>query len=82
MLKWALIFLILDLGPAVFAVRRAHRGDRVTCIVNVTGAAQSAPVDSLGAHDLVTGRAIDLSGGALSLEPFQVIWASDAPPPS
>ena len=73
---------VLDLGPAVFAVRRAHRGDRVTCIVNVTGAAQSAPVDSLGAHDLVTGRAIDLSGGALSLEPFQVIWASDAPLPS
>ncbi|MEO6062472.1 MAG: sugar phosphorylase [Thermoflexales bacterium] len=70
---------VLDLGSAVFAVQRSHGGDRVTCIVNVTGAAQLVSVDSLGAHDLVAGRAIHLSDGALRLEPFQVIWAAEAP---
>ena len=70
---------VLDLGPAVFAVRRAHQGDRVTCIVNVTGAAQSVSADVEGGHDLVAGQGIDLSSGSLRLEPYQVIWASDAP---
>jgi sucrose phosphorylase len=70
---------VLDLGPAVFAVRRAHSGDRVTCIVNVTGQAQSVSVDLGDARDLVTGQAIDVSGGGLTLEPYQVIWAAHAP---
>ena len=69
---------VLDLGPAVFAVRRAHQGDRVTCIVNVTGAAQSVSADVEGSHDLVAGQGIDLSSGSLRLEPYQVIWAAHA----
>ncbi|HQX09928.1 MAG TPA: sugar phosphorylase [Thermoflexales bacterium] len=70
---------VLDLGPAVFAVRRASQRDRVTCIVNVTDQAQSVSVDLDNASDIVTGQAIDVSDGILRLEPYQVIWASDAP---
>jgi len=69
---------VLDLGPAVFAVRRAHQGDRVTCIVNVSGQAQSVSVDLGDARDLVAGQAIDPSSGGLRLEPYQVIWAAHA----
>ncbi|HRA53654.1 MAG TPA: sugar phosphorylase [Thermoflexales bacterium] len=69
---------VLDLGPAVFAVRRASQRDRVTCIVNVTDQAQSVSVDLDNASDIVTGQAIDVSDGILRLEPYQVIWAAHA----
>ncbi len=72
---------VLDLGPEVFAVLRTARGGatRTLVVVNVTGRTVEValPEARLGAErvtDRLTGVEHAAAGGAVRLEPYQVLW--------
>lgn len=71
--------VVLDAGPAVFALQRISAdGDRVTCLQNVRAAAQELPSAVLPASgvDLLSGQQITKSQSAQSLllAPYQTLW--------
>lgn len=77
---------MLDLNPAVFAIRRTapDGAARVVALHNVSGRAQAVtlrPADLGGdgaaaLTDLVSGRSIswETGGISLTLDPYQVMW--------
>jgi glycosidase len=78
-----------DPGSAVFALRRGPRGaGGVLCLQNVSGRSQTLKLawrESFGtaadlARDLITGRVVSLSGGALVLAAYETLWLAPARP--
>jgi glucosylglycerate phosphorylase len=77
---------VLDAGRAVFALRRGHGLDAVTCLHNVTGhpvAVDGAAVGLAGRplFELVSGRRVTVGDHRLRLAPYAAQWLAEAGAP-
>jgi len=69
----------------VLVLRRRHPGGTVVQVFNMAGSTRELAADSLWPLDtthlrnLITGSAVSLSGGVLSLPAYSTLWLVDTP---
>jgi sucrose phosphorylase len=76
---------VIECGPAIFALLRVPPagGERVLCLHNVTARPQAVALDWTGTvggrtrRDLISREVYGIGQGALSLEPYQVLWLAE-----